>query len=69
MAKLIGVVVKDGQKRITKVLQQMLEGEPNLPIESPPPQAVKVPEALSHYHVEAPSAAIYDHLLLEVGHE
>jgi hypothetical protein len=56
MAKLIGAVVKHGEKRIAELLGDVLE-------------QVKVPEALSRYQVEAPSATTYDHLLLGVGHE
>jgi transposase len=69
MAKLIGAVVKHGEKRIAELLGDVLEQEPNLPDPSEPPQQVKVPEALSRYQVEAPSATTYDHLLLGVGHE
>lgn len=69
MAKLIAAIVKHGEKRITKILQDVLEQKPDLPDPSKPPQQVEVPEALSHYQVEAPSAATYDHLLLGVGHE
>jgi transposase len=69
MAKLLEAVVQHGEKQITKVLQDVLKQEPNLPDAPVPPQQVDVPEALSHYQVEAPSAATYDHLLLGVGHE
>jgi len=69
MAKLLEAVVQHGEKQITKVLQDVLKQEPNLPDAPVPPQQVEVPEALSHYQVEAPKATTYDHLLLGVGHE
>ena len=69
MAKLLEAVVQHGEKQITKVLQDVLKHEPNLPDAPVPPQQVEVPEALSHYQVEAPKATTYDHLLLGVGHE
>ena len=69
MAKLLEAVVQHGEKQITKVLQDVLKQEPNLPDAPVPPQQVDVPEALSHYQVEAPKATTYDHLLLGVGHE
>ena len=69
MAKLLSAVVSHGEKQITQILRDVLEQEPSLPEATETPQEVVVPEALSHYQVEAPSASTYDHLLLELNHE
>jgi transposase len=69
MAKLIAVVVEHGEEKITEVLRQVMEQKPTLPAATDVPQTVEVPETLSRYQIEAPSAASYDHLLLGGDHE
>ena len=69
MAKLLAVVVQHGEEELTALLRQVLQEEPVRAGEPSERPQVVVPEALSHYHIEAPSAASYDHLLVGAGHE
>jgi transposase len=69
MAKLLGAVVQHGEQELAAVLQELLRHEPTTPVAVHTPNQVVVPEALSHYQIEAPRATSYDHLLLGAGHE